>query len=341
VRWLLKAAVQKGVSAIPQPERANYVLQRHVTRSLPVSEATFRKRFARALRHFSAFREHAPGRPDGGAVFYEFGTGWGLEIPLAYWCLGVDRQILADVRPNLRLELVNVTLRRLRALLPELEEAAGRALRDPERGEVGSVRDLADRFGITYCAPLDARATGLEAGSVDFVSSTNTLEHVPAADLVPILAECRRLLRPDGALSARIDLRDHYAGFDRRLSPYNFLRFGDRTWRILNSRLHYQNRLRRPAYLEAFTAAGLPVVAERAARPRRADLVALGKMRLAPEFRRYALDELGVRGLALVAKPAVVRLPDAAQELEDVGRRGGPGVGAGAGTDGGRLGDDR
>ena len=70
--------------------------------------------------------------------------------------------------------------------------------------------------------PLDSILQGdcvemmrsLPAASVDFVSSTNTLEHIPATDIGPILAECRRLLRPDGVVSCRIDMRDHYSYFD-------------------------------------------------------------------------------------------------------------------------------
>jgi SAM-dependent methyltransferase len=239
-----------------------------------------------------------------------------------------------------RIELVNVTLRRLRALLPELEREAGRALRDPGRAEVGSVRELEARFGISYHAPRDARATGLEAGSIDFVTSTNTLEHVPTADVVPILAECRRLLREDGAISIRIDLRDHYASFDRRLSPYNFLRFGPRTWRLFNSALLHQNRLRRSDYLEAFAAAGLTLLEEQAVWPRRADLVELQKLRLAAEFRAHELEDLGVKGLALVARRALVLSPDAAQELQDVGGRSGPWVRPGARAERGRVGNE-
>ena len=66
---------------------------------------------------------------------------------------------------------------------------------------------------------------------------------------MPLLAECRRLLRPDGAFSSRIDLSDHFAHFDRSLSPYNFLRYSDRAWGLANSSLLHQNRLRRPDYV--------------------------------------------------------------------------------------------
>jgi SAM-dependent methyltransferase len=306
VRWVAKALLQKGLSGLPQPERANYLLQTHVTHSLPVSERGFRRRFRRAVQHLEAYEEHGPGRPAPEAVFYEFGAGWDLAVPLSLWSLGVGRQIVVDLRPNVRLALVAASLDRLRAG----GAGTGRELRDPGPASVESTSDLERRFGIRYLAPRDARATGLPSGCIDFVSSTSTLEHVPAEELVPLLAECRRLLRPDGAISCRIDLSDHFSHFDSTVGPYNFLRYGERTWRLLNSRLLYQNRLRRPDYLRAFAEAGLTVVAERAWRPQEPRL----PDELAPRFRAYGPDDLAVQKLRLVARPS----PDTLEEPEHV-----------------------
>jgi SAM-dependent methyltransferase len=296
VRWLAKATLQKGMSALPAAESVNYFFQRHVSRSLPASEAGFRRKLDRAAGHLDAYAEHGPPRALGDAVLYEFGAGWDLTVPLAYWALGVERQLLVDIHSNLRFDLLNGTLARLERSDDE------RLVRRPGPADVTSAADLEERFGISYVAPRDARATGFEAGSVDFVSSTNTLEHIPADDLGPILAECRRLLRPDGVLSSRIDLRDHYSYFDRSLSPYNFLRYSDRAWRLFNSRLLYQNRLRRPDYLHAFADAGLDVVSEAASRPDDGELTALSE--LAPRFRSYPLEELSVTALVVVARPS-------------------------------------
>jgi SAM-dependent methyltransferase len=302
MRWLVKAVTQKTISALPRSQTVNYVLQRHVSRSLPASEKSLRQKFARAAQHIEAYEAHGPARALADAVLYEFGAGWDLAVQLSYWCLGVERQLLIDLRPNLRLELVNVTLERLQGLAAELGGA-----RAPDSAPIGSDRELEERFGISYLAPRDARATGLDDESVDFVTSTNTLEHIPSGDLQPLLAECRRLLRPEGALSCRIDLRDHFAYFDAGLSRYNFLRYPDRTWNLINSGLLYQNRLRRTDYLRAFADAGFTVVAEQGARPKREELNALKRQELAERFRSYELDDLSVQSLALVARPS----PDA------------------------------
>jgi SAM-dependent methyltransferase len=301
MRWLAKAAVQRGLGLVPQGERLNYVFQRHVRRSLPASESVFRRKFARALQHLRAYEEHGPATPAATACFYEFGAGWDLAIPLSYGALGVGRQVLVDIRPSARVALVNDSLAALERLRDELEAEAGRELR-PLGGPIGSREELEERFGITYLAPRDARTTGLPAESVDFVSSTDTCEHIPRDDLAEIFGECRRLLRPGGAFSCRIDLQDHYSYFDPSLSRYHFLRFSDRAWRLVNSPLHYQNRLRSPDYLQLVRDAGFDVVAERASGPSEEGLEQLHSLPLAPRFLGYTPEELGVTILSFVAR---------------------------------------
>jgi len=292
MRWVAKAALQRGLGALPQGERLNYLFQRHVARSLPGGEPVVRRKLARARQHLDAF-----GRPVEDAVFYEFGAGWDLAIPLSYAALGVGRQVLVDIRPSARVELVNETL----ALLEGIEDDDLR----PPGGPVSSLQELEERFGITYLAPRDARATGLEAGSIDFVTSTDVCEHIPEDDLAQIFGECRRLLRPGGAISCRIDLQDHYAYFDPGLSRYHFLRFSDRAWRFVNSPLHFQNRLREPDYRRLVEEAGLEVVSWTPSGPSAEGLAELEAMELALRFRNgYTPEQLGVTVLSFVARPA-------------------------------------
>jgi len=301
MRWLAKAALQRGLGLLPQGERLNYVFQRRVLRSLPAGESVFRRKFARALQHLGAYEEHGPGTPAEEACFYEFGAGWDLAIPLSYAALGVGRQVLVDIRPSVRVELVNDSLAAFDRLWEELEAEAGRQLR--RLGEpIGSPEELEERFGIAYLAPRDARTTGLAAETVDFVSSTDTCEHIPAGDLAAIFHESRRLLRPGGAFSCRIDLQDHYSYFDPSLSRYNFLRFSDRVWSLVNSPLHNQNRLRSHDYLRLVREAGFEVVAERPSAPSEQGLEELRALPLASRFRRYTPEELGVTILSFVAR---------------------------------------
>jgi SAM-dependent methyltransferase len=291
MRWLAKAALQRTLGALPQGERLNYVFQRHVLHSFPVGDAAYQQKFARAENHLAAYQEHGPGVPVAEATFFEFGAGWDLAIPLSYALLGVGRQIVIDIRPSARIELVNETIAALERLQPEREVG----------GPITSIAELETRFGIYYLAPCDARGTGLRPGIVDFVSSTDTCEHIPAGDLAEVFAECRRLLRPGGAFSCRIDLHDHYSYFDRSVSRYNFLRFSDRTWALVNSPLHYQNRLRAPDYLRLVREAGFDLVVENPSGPNEEGRAELQAMQLAKPFRSYPLEEVGVTILSFVA----------------------------------------
>jgi SAM-dependent methyltransferase len=300
MRWLAKAALQKGLGVLPQGERLNYVFQRRVLRSLPAGDGALRQKFSRATQHLGAYEKHGPGVPATEATFYEFGAGWDLAIPVAYALLGVGRQVLVDIRPSARVELVNDSLASYERLRGELEGVARRELR-PLGGPISRLDELEERFGIRYLAPCDARGTGLPAESLEFVSSTDTCEHIPGADLAEIFRECFRLLRPGGAFSCRIDLQDHYAYFDRSLSRYHFLRYSDRAWSLVNSPLHYQNRLRSPEYLQLVRDAGFELVVEKPSGPSEEGRTELARLPLAERFRDFTPDELGVTVLSFVA----------------------------------------
>jgi SAM-dependent methyltransferase len=328
VNWLAKAVLQKAMSALPASESANYLFQRRVTKRLPIGDAGVAAKFGRALAHLNVFRDHGPSRPLAEAVFYEFGAGWDLAIQLSYAALGVGRQVLVDIRPNLRLELVNASIESLARQRERLEREAGTELRDLGAPDVSSVTELERRFGIVYLAPRDARATGLPPASVDFVSSTNTLEHVPPADIAPILRECARLLGPRGVMSFRVDMQDHASYSDPRVSRYHFLRFSDRAWALVNSPLGYQNRLRLPDYRRLFAEAGLGVLVESVGTASDEHLAELARVPLAERFRGLTREDVAARTLEVVLRP---RSPDRPEEVSDLPRRGAAGVRSGAG----------
>jgi SAM-dependent methyltransferase len=300
VKWILKAALQRGLSLAPRAEALNYVLQRHVTHGLPVSDGILGIHLDAAQQHLHAVRRFAPALAIEEARFYEFGAGWDLVVPLAYYCLGVQAQTLIDIRPHVRLDLIDDAVARIdRRVADAGGEGPWRRRLDPR--PVRSIDDLRERYGISYLAPRDARQTGLPQGSFDVITSTVTLEHIPAADILTILRECRRLLPPGGVLTSEIDMKDHYSYFDPSISPYNFLKFPEWVWWLGNSPLHYQNRLRAPDYLRLFEQAGMRLL-DTVIRPATAeDRAVLEGMRVTARFReRYSLDELGARSVHVV-----------------------------------------
>jgi SAM-dependent methyltransferase len=304
VSWRQKAAVQRVLSALPGGDRANFVFQRYVTRGLPLTDVKLRRSIEQGVAHVQRL-ESVSGRSVRGRQFFEFGAGYDLHMPLVLWCLGVDRQSVIDIRSLARTDLVEGVARRLAGTLrhPNFVRVP------PSMAELDLAYDqwlpsLLAELGIEYQAPRDARATGLPEGSVDFVTSTNTLEHVPQDDIAAILRECRRILRDDGLMSFKIDYKDHYSYFDDSISAYNFLTLDEATWRRHNPSLAFQNRLRHRQYVDIIRAAGFEIVEEDVTRGSAEDLAVLRSMPLAPPFAGVAVEDLAVRASRMVLAKA-------------------------------------
>jgi SAM-dependent methyltransferase len=299
VNWKYKALLQSTLSFLPAGERLNLLFQRYATRSLPAGPATFASRVTTARRHFDLLRQHVGYGIEAGR-FYEFGAGWDLTVALALYAFGVQRQLLIDVRRLSSALLVNEAIRNFErvSLSVPLNRKPTRVLPDGP----SFIRSLKEEYGIDYQAPHDARRTGFSASSVDFITSSYTLEHIPERDIGPILVECHRLLQDDGVMSFMIDYQDHYSYFDPTISAYNFLRHSDQTWRFFSSSLHYQNRLRHPDYVRAMQDARFEVVEEDRVEGSADDLQTIRRLPLAPRFRTYGLAELAIRSSVLVMR---------------------------------------
>ena len=214
MRWLAKAAAA-GLGVLPGRRAAEL--------RLPAARAALaaggrqrrcRQKFSRALQHLGVYEEHGPGVPAGDATFYEFGAGWDTAIPVAYALLGVGRQVLVDIRPSARVELVNDSLASYERLRGELEGEAGSRAASARRADLpaggagGPLRDPLPRA-------LRRARHRPPAESIDFVSSTDTCEHIPAASSREIFRECFRLLQS----RRRLQLPDRPAGPLRVLRP--------------------------------------------------------------------------------------------------------------------------
>jgi SAM-dependent methyltransferase len=300
MNWKYKALLQLAFSNIPHGEHFAYFFQRYVTRSLPATAASFRSSVSYARRHIDVIQQYYH-RPLGKATFYEFGAGWDIRGPLAFYAFGVERQILVDIRKLLRIWLVNDSIEKYQrvALNLVLPRKPARYI-DSRRSSF--VAFLKEYYGIDYRAPCDARHTGIEAGSIDCITSTSTLEHIPLQDIRAILRECHRLLQNDGVMSSLINYGDHYSYFDKGISRYNFLQYSDKAWRFFSPRLHYQNRLRHTDYLNLFRGIGFEIVEENLKEGTDADLKTVEQIPLAKRFRKYSIPELAVRSAYIVVR---------------------------------------
>lgn len=136
----------------------------------------------------------------------------------------------------------------------------------------------------------------IPSGSVDWVFSQAVLEHVPLGEFGATACEMRRVLSPAGAMSHRIDLKDHLGG------ALNNLRFSSRVWEshFMASSGFYTNRLRFSQIVHAFKEAGFDV---RVVDVMRWAQLPTPRRRLAPSFRALSDDELLVRHFDVVGRP--------------------------------------
>jgi hypothetical protein len=298
VNWKSKALLQQFFSHVPGGEKLNFFFQRYVTRGTPRPDSEVPKCARWAQQHIAAAHRFGA-TPVAAATFFEFGAGMDLLGPLLFYALGAPRQIVIDLRRLVRAWLVNRAIDQVRRFG---DSFGGLSTRSRRLMNVDDVRRLEHQYGIEYRAPVDARATGLPAESIDHVTSTNTLEHVAAPDILAIHRESFRLLKPNGLATHEIDYQDHYSYFDSRTSPFNYLRYSDRTWSLYNPALMYQNRLRHRDHLALLRQAGFEIVDEGRRDGTASDQRAIARMRLAERFRSYSPDELAVRTAFVVAR---------------------------------------
>jgi hypothetical protein len=300
MNWKYKALLQLAFSNIPQGERLHYFFQRYVTRSLPATDSSFISTVSIAQRHIDALQRYYH-RPLGEATFYEYGAGWDMVVPLAFYALGVERQILVDIRRLLRIQLVNDSIGKYQRIPLNLA-LPRKPWRYIDGGRSDYLALLKDYYGIDYRAPCDARHPGLKAGSIGCITSTDTLEHIPLQDIRIILRECHRLLQDGGIMSSLIDYQDHYSYFDRSISGYNFLQYSEKAWTFYSPASHYQNRLRHRDYLGLFREAGFEIIKETLKEGTEADLQAIEQLPLAKPFRKYSVPELAVCNALIVVR---------------------------------------
>lgn len=302
MKWKYKALLQMVLSHIPYGERLNYFFQRHVTKSLPISDIEFIDLVACAKEHIDMFCKYRV-QPLKEAVFYEFGAGWDLIIPLVFYALGVEHQILVDIRKLIKLELINYNVEKFQQMAFDLEFP-----RIPHQfldNGCDILVSLKKYYGIDYRAPHNAKHSVIEPASIDCITSTNTMEHIPPRDIQAILRECHRILKDSGLISFRIDYQDHYAYFDSRISVYNFLRYPDKIWAFFNPPLHYQNRLRHRDYLYLFLEAGFEIVEEKYTNGSDADLKSINRLQMDKRLSiGYSFTELAVRNSLVVLQKA-------------------------------------
>ncbi len=215
-----------------------FFLQRHLTKRSRIEISEIAQDWLTHRANLDTLKE---------PIVLEFGAGKSLaqNIFLSQY---FGPQTVVDLFAMLDLDLVNETILQLTRLCPSLKgwRTSGNA-------------DLERHYGIRYIAPLDVRKAPFRDNTFDACISTATLEHIPHDDIAMIFGELRRIIRPDGLVSAIIDYSDHYSHTDRNIGRLNFLQYSASDFARYNHECHYQNRLRHCDYIKLFTEAGYEI----------------------------------------------------------------------------------
>ena len=304
MNWRAKGLIQQVLSRVPGGQRLNSLLQQRLGGLKNVSsnvDTKVRADWLVLVDHLQRLSW-----PLEGCRYVEIGTGWYPTLPVCFHLVGAATCHTYDLS---RLADAELTKRMLARLAVHLEQISAKTGVSQELLQERLVRlqqaadfnEFCSRAGIEYHAPADATVTTLPAGSVDVVFSNSVLEHVTKDALDGLMHETRRILRPGGLAVHSVNCGDHYAYFDRTVSPINYLRYTESHWKLWNNDLQYQNRLRPDDFLASAQRAGLELVLNMQ-RPRPELLAKFESLRIAPEFRHYSREQLCTTSVDFVGR---------------------------------------
>lgn len=225
---------------------------------LPVGYGLWRKfnLFSHGAMHkpdyaYRVFRQHYErsqfGHKDNGFVALELGPGDSVLSAVVAAAHGASKCYLIDMGyfATTELKIYQDMAHHLSLLglpVPDLKKAT-------------DITEILRACNAVYGIGGGKELRKIASESVDFVWSHAVLEHIRRNDFLDFIKELRRILRPDGVCSHRVDLKDHLGG------ALNNMRMSSKWWEadFMVQSGFYTNRLRYSQMIEAFRQAGFKV----------------------------------------------------------------------------------
>ena len=303
MNWKTKAHIQRTLSALPGGMVVNDLLQRLGSYRNPDAavDRTVVKDWLVQAQYFNEI-----GRSIRGLHMVEIGTGWMPVFPVCYALAGAETCITYDLYDHLSEARTLSMLQRLRVHIPAIAKASSISVGEVQARyeqllKSRTLSDLLAAAGITYRPNSDVSRTALPDRSIDTVYSNNVLEHVETGALKAIFWESARILKNDGIAVHDVNCGDHFAYSDASISQLHYLQYNSTEWKRWNNSILYQNRLRPSDFIRIAEEAGFKIVL-RKSRPHPELLKQIPI--IAPEFSRYAQEDLSSTSLALVVTSA-------------------------------------
>ena len=264
MKWKQKALLSKLISKLPESFGYNffYWLQRRVGFFQSINVPF---EMSKTVDLVTQLRNQGHGIV--GKTMMEIGTGRTINTETGLWLCGAGKLLAVDLNPYLADDLIADSLEWMKTnrdevintLKPVAEDSGLFDTRLASLMTIASNRDaLIELIGLDYRSPCDASKMDLPDHSIDIHFSTNVLEHIPFDSLEAILAEGKRLLKPDGVVIHRVDPSDHFAYSDSSITDINFLQFSEAEWDSLaGNKFNYHNRKRVTQFYDLFHQCGL------------------------------------------------------------------------------------
>lgn len=302
MHWFTKVAAFKLLALTPLGAHIHAFMRQRVTKSTVPTEERIAQKLEVGWTYVGALPETLRNALKETTVV-DIGSGWMPTIPLLFYCLGVDRIRLFDVRPYLTLNNVAATAALVARQLEKTADCAGCPIRrlppTPRRGD--DVSSYLARLGMLYERKLDVR--GLQrSGPLRVAICTQVLLHLRYDEIRRLLQRVAIALGPDGVLLATVHLHDLYSDWDSSLPRFNKFRYPNWMWEwLLTSRMMYFNRLIASDYARVLKEAGFHITRWVVTPASEQDMEALRSLRLCRRFRNVPLDELAAMQLFVMA----------------------------------------
>lgn len=292
--WKIKAIIQGILSIMPNGEKINYYLQKANKRhSAEILKKTILE-FTNEIKKIDDIKKIK------NISVLEIGTGWQPIASLIFYLMDVGKVYTFDHVNHLRLEQLQIVVIEIEKYISEIASilnVSAETLQD-KISLIKNLKDLESFFTksrIEYHAPADAAKTLLKDDSIDLIYSHTVFEHIPEDVIERITIESKRILNKQGVFYHLIDLHDHYATFDKKISNFNFLKYSNWFWNVLgNNKINYQNRLREKNYIDIFKKNGAKIISVDS-RIDSKGIEALKKIKINKKFKKLTYEELATK----------------------------------------------
>ncbi len=303
--WIVKAVVQKIISFLPRSQKINYLFQKYITKGVILTDEYFIDRLLHAQNHVNYFRKYSSITNNFNVL--ELGTGWYPVIPIYMFLSRSDKIYSVDISNLVSEENLKQTIAKyyqfyknseLNKYLKEIDKGRLNVLFDCyHKQDKLKIEQLLNLLNINFIVG-DARRLPLQSLSIDLITSNNTFEHIYPKILINILKEFNRVLKQKAIMSHFIDMSDHFAHLDKKISIYNFLKFSDKEWSLIDNTIQPQNRLRITQYREIYSKVGIKIVEEI---NRKGDIIKLKEIKVDKKFQNISDKELAISHSLLIS----------------------------------------